>query len=923
MKKYTVMLLAAVLCISIIGLPVIVPEPVLAADHVMKQEITDGPGTPSEDNAYIIFRDTPKMNKMSFEDGVGTDRYTNETYNEKVLFGGVQARQVWKENYLYMRFDKGFASPEDSVFRVDIDYWDYSGIGWFFLDYTTADSDTAYGRVSVLKEGDPDGESKWHHLTIYLTDASFRHVMPYGCDLKIVTNAFNAFSKIEVTNLCGGEGDSVKEIGIFNIIQADALHYLNLYDGIGSGEYNPGLAEYMTKQEFITEMYKSASMEETVLAENAKPSLSGVSKAYAPFVGYAQKTGIINKDEIFEPEDKLTEAEMLIYYMRLLGIAGDFEADPYRAARECGLILGNEVVFQMKKQVTRDNFVGIAANALLVARQGRETILFELMSSKRITGQDISNCGYGKYYDFIITRGFYNGAREIVDEDTGRAYYAVDLLGKDAIKNYFTMPLTSADDTRFYLRDEMFRIYEYNMETGMVRYIDRNPHRREHCFMTTPDNYLFYLNEKMEFIRMDCDTYEKTKVGELPEIQKNSGANMLQASFDGSKISVNWKDQSGDFDNTIYSRFPVLDTTTGEWDMSVVYGDFSMGWRYPNHNAINPVYTNLQFFAHEGLGVLDRVWIVDMDKGVYQNVSKQREYNIGTVPGESVCHEFWCYCGKHIGWITSKVWAGRRSVSSSRVGFVMANWDGSDRKYINDDYSYNHGSISPDHRWAVSDTQLAVGSRLNLVLIDTITGASYLLARPRSMDNPGHTHPQFSWDGKKVFFGLPSDDYSTVNVGWMDISDIVEQPLPSGGEYELSETCSTFGYEGFEHYIEPKEDAQGTYYHIGEHNKMHVNVKHTVTEDRNAKVAVRVTYLDKGKSNLNVAYCKYEVIGSVVRQKECNQYIMRKNTGKWKTEEFVLENADLQNPFKMGADFLISGMFTDADIRSVDVRVLE
>ena len=73
------------------------------------------------------------------------------------------------------------------------------------------------------------------------------------------------------------------------------------------------------------------------------------------------------------------------------------------------------------------------------------------------------------------------------------------------------MPLTTTDDTRFYFRDEMFRIYEYNMKTGMVQYIDQGLHRMEHCFTTTPQNHLFYLNEKQEIIKMDCDTYERTK----------------------------------------------------------------------------------------------------------------------------------------------------------------------------------------------------------------------------------------------------------------------------------------------------------------------------------------------------------------------------------------------------------------------------
>lgn len=893
-------------------------QPVYAADHVMQQEIVDGPNTPSENNAYIIFSDSPREHKMSFEDGVGTDRYKNETYNEKIKFDGVECRQVWKENYLYMRLDTSFASPEDSVFRIDVDYWDYSGIGWFFIDYTKADSDSVYGRVSVLKEGNPDGDPKWHRLTVYITDASFRQCMPYGCDLKIVTNAFNAFSKIEVTNLSAGKGDSTEEIGVFNKLQANALQFLGLYDGgaADDAEANP----FLTQEEFIRCFYTALGKKDEVISAAGVPKASGVSDAAKAFVGYAEKQGLLSDD--FAPQGRLTEAQMLDYYLRYFGFSGYDAQNPYAKAKECGLILGNEVVFQMKKDVTHDNFVGVAANALMVRPSSGREPLAELLEAKKITGRQISESGYGKLYDWMMKRGFYNGAREIIDPETGRSYYAIDLLGQDAIKNYFTMPLTTTDDTRFYFRDEMFRIYEYNMKTGMVQYIDQGLHRMEHCFTTTPQNHLFYLNEKQEIIKMDCDTYERTKVGEIPAVQRNFNKSMLQVSFDEKKLTFQWKDNAGDFDSSVYSRLPVLNLETGEWDLRWIYGGFTRGWAAPNHNCINPYY-NMQFFAHEGQDVLDRVWVVDMDTGEYKCVSNQRDYNLGTISGDSAVHEYWCYCGKHIGWVSGPSWNGRQSTSCSQGNLSYANADGTNRVNVNDDYGYNHSSMSPDHRWIVSDTQLRVGDRLNLVLVDTKTGESHLLARPKCIDNPGHTHPQFSWDGTKVFFGVPSEDYQHTNIAWMDISDYTTQPLPEGGEYSLSDTCDTFGYMGFEHYIKPKEDAEGAYYHIPKGNKLYVQTKAEVTEDRHADIVVSVTYLDKGQSDLNLHYIQYDIAGMVARRKSCTASLPRHNSGKWVTREIELTNVDMQNPYKLGADLMISGQLSAADVRTVRVRVAE
>ena len=172
MKKHFSIIAAIMFAFVISALCVFSPADVQAADHVMFQEIIEKSEIKSEDSAYILFTNEPEMRGMSFEDGSYGTRYTHDTFNEPVYFGDMEGRQVWKENFLYMRFDPSFCSPEDSLFKVEIDYWDYSGIGWFFVDYTTADSDTNYSRVSVLKEGNPDGDPKWHTLTFYLTDAS-------------------------------------------------------------------------------------------------------------------------------------------------------------------------------------------------------------------------------------------------------------------------------------------------------------------------------------------------------------------------------------------------------------------------------------------------------------------------------------------------------------------------------------------------------------------------------------------------------------------------------------------------------------------------------------------------------------------------------------------------------------------------------
>ena len=937
MKRYiagllTVFVFMTAFVTSFVIMDVAEPIEAKAADHVMFQEVIEKSEIKSEDNAYILFANEPKMNMMSFEDGSDGSRYTTETFNERVYFGDVEGRQVWKENYLYMRFDPSFCSPEDSLFKVEIDYWDYSGIGWFFVDYTTADSDTNYNRVSVLKEGDPNGDPKWHTLTFYLTDASFRQAMPYGCDLMIVTNAFNAFSRIEVTNLASGKQESVEELGTFNTMQETALKHLGLYEGIlGEEGYEAGLDKFMTRQEFIRAMYYGADLDEEVLAANITPNASNVSPEYSPYVGYAEANGVILSGENFDPNSNLTQAELLTYYGRMLGLQADFSQNAYNVGCETGLIQRNEAFFQMKKNVTRDNFVGIAANALLLPYKGGKSLLEGMMAEKKVTGQMIYDCGYGKLFDWMITKSFYLGHETTVDEMTGRTYHSLSFFGEAAIKNYFTMPMTSADDTRFYFRDAYFRMYEYNMVTGMCTYIDTGLWNKEHAFVCDANNNFYYLNQQWEIIRMDCDDHSKKEVVAVWPVEQRfntAGGVMLQTTYDGKWLSINATDRTGIIPKR-YGVFPVCNLETGEWDFDAAYyGNFyhlADGYANANHGCINPIYPNLQFFAHEGAPVWDRVWVVDMDTQTYINVNKSRPASVGDYALNSGVHEFWCHCGQHIGWASNGNWLHRKSPYDIKPnGFTISNWDGTDVNRVSSEWSYNHPSISPDHRWGVGDDQLTVGQPIEVILIDILTGENIVLCAPPCIDNPGHPHPQFSWNGNIVFFGHGSRDFKDSRVGWIDISDIIkERENLKGGQYDLSESCETFGYEGFEHYIEPLEDTDGeTYYRIPKGNKMNINIKPAVVENWGATIKLTITYLDKGESDINIHYREYVLEGEVGVLRDKNAYIERNNTGKWITKEIIIAPMDAGNSMYLKTDFQISGVFSDAHIKSVEAECL-
>ena len=135
------------------------------------------------DNAYIIFTDTAEENKMTFEDGFGKTVLEDVTYNEKVELKGIVGRKVYYQNIMYLKFDPSFASPEDTTFKITFNYYDFGGAGYIHFDYTLPGTTDTYGRISVLKMGDPKGgtdeeryeKAKWWNVhSTFLTHLSVR-----------------------------------------------------------------------------------------------------------------------------------------------------------------------------------------------------------------------------------------------------------------------------------------------------------------------------------------------------------------------------------------------------------------------------------------------------------------------------------------------------------------------------------------------------------------------------------------------------------------------------------------------------------------------------------------------------------------------------------------------------------------------------
>lgn len=930
-------------------------------DYASNQIAVKSPNEPHPDSAYIIFSKEPQMHKMTYYGSEEEGRY-NELYSEPVTWNGVEARQVYVQNSFYLKLDKDYAKEEDSVFSITIDYWDYGGGGYYYVDYIPKDKhEVKTERVYKLglDENNVKTSGTWFRVTIFLDDAEFTGKFENGADIRIRSGAYNSFSKIEIRNI-SRSALPTEDFGTFNMGKAQALHNLGMFDGFGEDEkFLPQLEKKLTREQALVQLVKCYGMGDEALKEHKKSGFSDVSDEAQPYVAKALELGVINAGSVLGANEEFSQKELVIWYLRLLGVEDEeFSGREYEKARSCGLITTGSMLFQPEKEANVDALVLLAMNIFAIPNFQTGYSPFEKGFEAGIYSMEtITNTGDDALWTWLMSKPFKLPKKTHIDKYTKRTYYTVNFFGQQAIKPYFTMNCMSMDETRIYFRTKDNKFWEYNIETEMCRYMGDTPN--ENNTMVTPQNNLWYVNSNFEIRKINLDTYEETYIAKLPEWQKNSPS-LLQVNNDESKLSIWWVDNSGEFDSKKYMRLPVLDIKTGEWDLSHWYG-FDYPDYAPDHPCLNPnpKYDYLYFFAHETISATlnyffegslmpDRVWMANLETDEYYNAIEQKWFRSpdpdkpgSGYTGEGLGHELWSPDGE---WIYAvrhpQMLDGLRASVKPDAHFIMQRVDGLDKRYIKCDFTpteriignggsdSNHSMLSNDNRWIVSDTNYYGGKLSGLYVFDAETGASNLIAvLPESGANPGHVHPQFSPKGTYAIFGCWTEDYKTPQFGWADVSDITKNPTP-GGRYDISETCNAIDYDGdFDFNVEPIYDGSGKYEKtkIPAGKELYVNVKGTVCENDNVSAKITVTYEDI--TSLPISFTYHRWIENSHRHTNRlttdKLYIKRTNSGKIKSATFTFEDIDLGNMDLYGSDFRIGAVGSDATIISVDIELLQ
>ncbi len=501
------------------------------------------------------------------------------------------------------------------------------------------------------------------------------------------------------------------------------------------------------------------------------------------------------------------------------------------------------------------------------------------------------------------------------DSSTGNDYKVLNMFGNNIIKCYFTMQPTSADGSKLYFHDAQYNLYEYDMVKEEGRFLDRL--LNDYTIVTSPLNNVFYINAEHEIIKMNCDTCENSLVTIIPEDYSTGKVSMIQVNNDESLISVEWEDlkiEPWEDGEKHESRFPVYNLVTGEWLLDVTYG-FDTPWYAPNHKSINPnpEMGHLELFAHEGEHSKDRVWVMNLETGVPYNVFVQKPYSAAE-SGEFAGHEGWTYDGQHVFFI-----GGASERIGGYSGLTWVDYDGKNRRYITTG-SFCHAGMHPyTDRWAIADTSYN-GEDSTITLIDCYTGDKYPVATVHQTGvDPGHCHPNISFDGKTAIFGM-YDPNDTISIGWADLSKYIDA-APDVYYYDLSDNCTIETAERPEKGEPAKVTKDGvTAYHIPADGIMRVQYRGEEIESTAAEI--NVEYLDAGKENIVLEYMTWQTgeTNTLVRH---TVELPVTGSGNWIQKKIILNDINLENMELREGDFLIKGGTEGATISGVSVTLRE
>ena len=906
-KKIISLITAFAMTVSLI--PFALADEVLEnADPSVMSEVSVVPG---KNNAYVVFGKEIQSNKMSFVDGrdSGITDSIDPLYSEDFEMDGIVGRKVYKENYVYLKVDKSKIGPDDHRFLVMITYYDFGPqLGYFYVDYNSKDTQLSeqarkYKRYTITK---PGITPKWTTVRTLIDDADFQGTMEYGADLRIVTRNYNAFAKVELVNVSELENsDGSFDMPTVNTIQAEALTLAGLYDDKNDQGTPYGLEENMTRIDALRASLKLFGKDDAAISSAAPTgNFTDISGEDAKVVSVAESMGLVRGagGGTFAPERPITIRELLTYFLRYNGQNGDEVYDKaYDMASQSNIVKTSDFILFPDRPLIRDNFVAVAYNMLTASSETDLPLVAKHLTSGVLTTDDLARTGDPTLTSYLYYLPVKIPKTTINDSITGRTYYYVNFNGDKMIRPYVTAQGWNYDGTKFiFSNDKTNSMYEYDTVSETVRFLDTMTSSYSACnAIVTPDDHIIYYDYNGQLWNYDWKNYTK---------QKLNSAGMfttMNATNDGKYVS-----------GYHAGKYSKMNTETGEITargMDFKYNPDSQGVGHP---MVNPVYDNLIFFCHEGTTTLipDRLWLWNTDTDEVYNMFVQAENSNGTT-GECSGHEVWSVDGEMMYWVKYT-----QSQNVGQSGFMRTDKNGKTREYINGDYAIWHCYPSSDHNWVAGDTNTG-----QIILANTNTYESYYIAKFRmwSAVHPYQPHPHINY-GNTVISWQMVDDENMLGVGWADISDLTQNPRISD-EHVLDENVAVLTNDDSKDFNVILNDTyQGEECITAPVNNniyCKINDEKILSESGNFKL--KFTYLDMGRQPVNVKYTSAPGgIRDLANREDKTVSVAKSNSGKWKTVELEINNANLNNACKHQSDFVIYSPYSQMTVKDIEVTAI-
>lgn len=817
------------------------------------------------DNAYVLLGEQCEGHYAEFIEGTVRDS-EDPLYSEVSAELGLTGRKFYKANYASVNISKEFYEPGDHEFLVSIMYYDYGPAeGRFHLDYCI-DGETT-NRISLVKTGKVQD---WFTQTVYVDNADLSAVLPTGGNIRVASNAYNLFKKIEIVNLSKlrREGKAA-DINTLPGDKRDTLLNMRLIDS-------------------KAEQWENKNLYRPVAAADAARLLQRIS-------GHAAK---------IPADNGLTQGALIQMYADALGLTPNAE-NLCAWALETGLSEGVDLLLADAAPASNYNLLCLTNNALFYQSENRPKTLLEGLIDDGFFDSFAESVTDEHFFSLWYKKPRYCPYRVMRDNETKQIYYYMNIFGQPTWRPYVTAQSWSEDGKTFVCSLANGEMFLYNTETQMLTYVDKSitDMERLHAYIGT-DDYVYYIKREdgnLSIWKSDIHNIKPEFVTDGPPglslycIELTNDCQYMSMECGGKFVRYSVRDNRWD----IYEyNFPYSNTQT--------------------HAQVNPEYENLMFFAHEMSGgttrfqLRDRMWVFDCDTQEAVNIFKQgTDWNWGYTL-QYVTHEVWSKNGEHLYAIGPDAsLANGGLVMDGNSPFVLrVDKDGSHRRYYYDAqqhlYGYNHCYPSGDDRYVVAD-----GSYL--VLVCTETNQHFPIAshvEATGVSHPYQAHPVVARNQYMVNWGA-RDEHGILGVKWMDFSSLAAQQAP-GGHYAAGENLTRASYKGLVCESYETEKKGRNCIRAKSENAVYLDIDESLIDTDNGSVVISFDYLDNGTEPLIVTYTS-GVVSDDDRHRvlDRQQTIKRTGTNRWKHCEFTIKSGNFEDIADYGTDLTIRGQGTD------------